>query len=306
VRILITGAAGLVGRALMQRFGNEPDLEEVGLDLVGADTVARSGAVVRGDLEGPALERLVEDWGPEVVVHLAAQVDPPRGKRERARMRALHEAGTRRVARAAKAAGAHLLLVSSAVVYGARASNPTALDEERPVRPNADFPYAVDKAAQERVAREETDALTIARPAIVYGAGARSYLTEILRYAPVVPAVDGKKPPLQFVHVDDLAGALALLARERPGGVFNIASAGTLTADDLGAMLGKRVVPVPAFAVAPLLDAGARVVPARWRAPSYILDYLRHPFVLDTAKLGGLGWTPGYTSADAVRAALGG
>ena len=74
--------------------------------------------------------------------------------------------------------------------------------------PDPRFPYAVDKAAQERVVLEVSPEATRVRPAIVYGPGARSYLTELLRRSPFVPAVDGVKPRLQFVHVEDLADAV--------------------------------------------------------------------------------------------------
>ena len=129
---------------------------------------------------------------------LAARVDPPKGNDEREEMRTLHLDGTRNVIRAAKRAGVQkLVLASSAVVYGARPENPIPLDETAPVRPNEDFPYAVDKAGQERIVENERGAslrIAIARPAIVYGRGARNYLTEIIRRSPVLPALDGRRP----------------------------------------------------------------------------------------------------------------
>src|SRR5205823_1103739 len=127
--------------------------------------------------------------------------------KERAAARRLHVDGTHNVVAAAHKAGvARFVLASSATVYGARASNRVPLDETAPTAPNADFPYAVDKAAQESIVCASSSSspsftYAIARPAIIYGAGARNYLTEIIRRAPFLPALDGRRPQLQFVHV---------------------------------------------------------------------------------------------------------
>ena len=198
------------------------------------------------------------------------------------------------------------MLASSAVVYGAWADNPVPLHEDAPLRPNEEFPYAVDKAAQERVLLQERGSLktAIARPAIVYGRGAKNYLTEILRYAPALPALDGRRPPLQFVHVDDVARALAHLASGDLEGVFNVAPDDWLSHEDVARIAHKRVVFVPHRWVVPLLDALTHVLPAHLRAPAGMLPYLKYPFVLSSQKLAAAGCAPRVTSEEALREIL--
>ena len=59
----------------------------------------------------------------------------------------------RRVLDAAAAAGrAHVVVLSSATVYGAWPTNPVPLTEDAPLRPNPGCAFAVQKAEIERLA----------------------------------------------------------------------------------------------------------------------------------------------------------
>jgi nucleoside-diphosphate-sugar epimerase len=299
--VAIVGGAGFIGRATCAA------LRERGMSARVIDRTPMSGAHVVDIASFDAEERLVDAFrGVQSVIHLASRVDPPRTN-EREHMRALHIDGTRHVVRAAQRAGVDkLVLVSSAVVYGARPDNPVPLDENAPRRPNEDLPYAVDKAAQERVVEVEHGILktAIARPAIVYGRGARNYLTEILRTAPVLPALDGVRPPLQFVHVDDVARSLAHLAIEAHEGVFNIAPRDWLSFEDVARIARRRIVPVPHRLVGPIVEALVRVMPPHLRAPAAMLPYLKYPFVLSATKIAQAGCAPRVTSEGALRELL--
>jgi nucleoside-diphosphate-sugar epimerase len=228
-------------------------------------------------------------------------------------MARLHEHGTGAVVDAVEQAGVdRRVLVSSAVVYGARAENPEPLPTTTTVAPGHLFPYAIDKARQEAIVRERlaSDRVAVVRPAIVYGGGARNYLTEIIRRARlpligrgVLPALDGHRPPLQFVHVDDVAAVI--VAATAHHGVFHAAPVDWLAHDEVARLAGLRVVDVPTAVVGPLLDALVPLMPPELRAPRALFPWLMHPFVLDMGDtIARLGVTPGFTSADALRAML--
>jgi nucleoside-diphosphate-sugar epimerase len=292
MRVVVVGGAGFIGRALCTELSRQ-GAEVVVVDKAkGVDITAPDASI--------SLARAFD--GAAAVVHLAARVDPATPA-EREAMRRLHVDGTKAVVHAARAAGVpRFVLASSAVVYGARASNRVPIDEAQARAPNDDFAYAVDKAAQEDIAADATG-LAIARPAIVYGRGARNYLTEIIRRAPVLPALDGRRPQLQFVHVDDVARALALLARTKETGVFNVGN-DWVAFEDVAAIARKTIVDIPVKAVAPLLEMLARVMPPHLRAPKSMLPYLMHPFVVSGAKLARLGWQWRTSSVDAARIVL--
>jgi len=303
MRVALVGGAGLLGSAL------ERALDEGGDQVTVLDVRAPQGARARFvpiDILRDDVRSALATCAPDVVVHLVARVDPP-SVGGRAAMRALHVEGTRRVVAAARALSVRrCVLVSSSVVYGARPTNPVPLDESAPVAPLAHFPYAVDKAAQEDVARATCGAveLVVARPGILYGRGAKNYLTEILRRAPgVLPAIDGARPLLDFVHTADVARALAGLVRapQPITGAFNIASRAPISFDEVARLAGLRVVDVPRRLLAPLLDVGALFAPRTARAPSYILDHLMYPFVTDGGRIEReIGFRPSTTAAEAL------
>jgi UDP-glucose 4-epimerase len=294
MRIVVLGAAGLVGSALVQR------LRERGHDVVGVDVVAAPGVTHRLDVLSDELRPALA--GADAVAHLVARVDPPHPLRRR-KMWALHVGGTRRIVDAARAERVdRFVLASSAVVYGAWADAPSPLTEAEPVRPLPSFPYAVDKAEQERIVDAAGFNSASARLAIVYGSRARSYLTEFVRRAPgLFPAVDGRRPPLQVLHVDDAAQAMSLLLESRKTGPFNVASEGVVSIDGMARAAGARVIDVPSRLVAPLLDAGQWIAPRWARAPTWVLEHLRWPWVMSCRRIEEeLGFVPSYSAEAAV------
>jgi UDP-glucose 4-epimerase len=329
--VALVGGRGLVGTALSARLaGRQP---VVVVDRVDAGLVPAAGSFARVDLTdddaGATLAALFTRHAVSTVVHLAARVDPPRNEHDRRRMLRLHEHGTRATVAAARAAAVrHFVLVSSAVVYGAWPDNPVPILEDASVRPSP-FPYALDKALQERVAREtwqagggRDDGLAIVRPAIVYAPQARSYLTEILRRARlplrlpriggipavprgVLPALDGHRPPLQFVHVDDVAAVLHAVIDSSAAGVFHACAADWLAFEDVARAAELAVIDVDARQIGRLLDRLVPLLPPSLRAPSTLFPYLMHPFVLSsTQTTARLGVRPVWSSRAALQAML--
>src|SRR6185369_3212159 len=161
--------------------------------------------VVELGVDGADLKRSLE--GVDAVVHLAFAVSPEHDARVTA---ARNIDVTRRLLDAAGDAGVdHLVVLSSAAVYGAWPNNPVPLTEDAPMRPNPGFAFAVQKAELERLAVEWVDehpgaTLTVLRPAIPMDEEASGFLSRVLGVrAPV--ATGDREVPVQFVHLDDLA-----------------------------------------------------------------------------------------------------
>jgi nucleoside-diphosphate-sugar epimerase len=310
--VAIVGGSGLVGTALVERLLARA-ARFVVVDRSPPRRAVHHKRVDLLEVDVAALASLFRTHKVERVVHLVARVDPPRDAADRELMRRLHEGGTRVVVDAARAAGvSRFVLVSSAVVYGAWAHNPLPLTEDDPVAP-CPFPYAQDKAQQERVVVDAWGSpagLTIVRPAIVYGPTARSYLTELLRRArlPVVggvlPALDGKRPPLQFVHVDDVAAVVdAALHRDRDG-IFHACACDWLAFEEVARITGARVVDVDARLLGGVFDALVPWMPPWLRAPSTLFPYLMHPFVLSADKTENELGVATSSSSSALRSIL--
>jgi UDP-glucose 4-epimerase len=153
VRILVTGAAGFIGSHLVDAFLERGD------DVAMVDHLNRSprpwvtAALNRGaqlhvaDVrELSALDTAFAHARPDVVLHLAAQVDVRRSVANPGFDAQVNVAGTVSVLEAARRAGARrLLLASTAAVYGDPRDVPTA--ESAPITPLS--PYGTSKAAAE-------------------------------------------------------------------------------------------------------------------------------------------------------------
>lgn len=192
-----------------------------------------------------------------------------------------------------------VVYVSSAMVYGAWPNNPVPLTEDAPMRPNPGFDYATAKAESERLAVEWRESnpdarLAVLRPVTVLG-GEDDPLTHLLR--DVLPSgVADPIPPVQYLHGDDLAEAVALACTAELDGVFNVAPDGWMSEEEAKALSAGPVrvrLPRP---LQPLLGPDV---------PSDVLPYLVHPWVVANDRLRAQGWRPRYSSEEAFVAGAG-
>jgi len=160
------------------------------------------------------------------------------------------------------------------------------------------------------ISKDSSLEIFILRPCIVAGPEALTLadsmpwnrlpgpLRAVAKMMPILqPVVPDPGFPLQLVHHDDVAAAIALAATApTPPGSYNIAGDGVVTVADVAKVLGGRPVPVPA--------ASAAVS----RLPSIpsLLEWLhvaRTSVVMDTAKAKTeLGWRPVHSSAETLAA----
>lgn len=230
----LTGASGFIGSALAPGLAGRGPLRGL-FRTPGPEArawrEARDRTVVAGDLaDDGALAALVE--GADVVYHLAAR----RGTDDPAESRRVNVEGTRRLARAAGAAGVgRLVYVGTISVYAATeptdpgategegpdpAGVQTITEEVEPRNPGQLNAYGATKLAGERAAREAAEAgegppVTVVRPTNVYGPGGRAWVADWLERMDRVPVALGRGLPLDVVHRDDVAVGL-LRAGEAP------------------------------------------------------------------------------------------
>jgi UDP-glucose 4-epimerase len=283
LRVCLTGASGYVGTLLGARLAALP-----GVTVTGVDVRPREGGPVPVralDIRDPALATLLRDQRIDAVVHLAAVLEPTR---DRARDFDIDVNGTRHVVAACVAAGVrHLTVTSSGAAYGYHADNPVPLREEHALRGDAAFSYADHKRQVEALlaeARVRHPALgqLVLRVGPVVGAATRNQITALF-HQPVLLAVRGSDAPFAFVWDEDLVAVLAHGVAHGVTGVFNVAGSGALTMREIGALLGKPVLAVPAGVLRAALWAGRRLGVARY-GPEQV-RFLQHRPVLSNAKL---------------------
>src|SRR3954467_4095718 len=264
--VAVTGASGNVGTALLRRLARSGAAEVRALARRQPPDIAPYDGVRwhLTDLGDVASERVLPEFldGVDAVVHLAWALQP--GRHPEA-LRRVNVEGTRRVVRAAVAAGVgHVVHMSSLGAYAAGARG-QEVTEDWPTTGIPTSQYSRDKAEAERAVREllgrhpETVG-TIVRPTLGLQPPAAS---EIGRYflGPVVFGVGRLLPPplahllplplpglaVSFIHADDVAAPLQRILDRRASGAFTPAAEPLMDGGAIAQALGTVRVPVPAM-----------------------------------------------------------
>lgn len=296
-RVLITGGAGMVGRALAETLTGG---EIVVTDLARGDLPGHL-PFKRMDVTGSDPDRVIGQVRPDVVVHLASIVTPPPGM-SRDTAFAVDVTGTRNVLNACVKHGVRRLVVtSSGAAYGYHADNPVPLTEDDPCRGNPEFAYADHKRQVEEIlaearARHPGLEQVILRVGTVLGAGTDNQITALFRRKRLL-AIKGSESPFVFIWTRDLARIVERAATEGPTGIYNVAGDGWLSIGDLAEALGKPVLRLPAWTLKTALGI-ANPLGLSPYGPEQV-RFLQYRPVLDNGRLKReFGYTPELTSAE--------
>jgi UDP-glucose 4-epimerase len=298
VRLLVTGAAGRLGRVLLPLLLENPRITSVhAVDLKPVPLTHPRLVPLQADIRDPACLALLEHT--DALIHMAFVLmggGLGRARLDRETMRAINVGGSRLLIGAAVDAGMErIVFVSSAAVYGASPDLPDPVTEDQPFRPLSGFAYGEDKSAveawlNELEARYPYLHLVRLRPHAILGPNAHPFLNRLLRQ-PFVPALSRPLPRTQCVWEEDVAEAICLGLHSAARGAFNLAADPPMS---LRAMIREHrrfTIPVPLS----LLSAAHRLA---WQftptvgEPGWVRG-LRHSLVLDTRRAREeLGWKP--------------
>ena len=231
MRILVTGGAGFIGSNLVDRLvqdGHEvtvvDDLSSGRLENLTGALASGRAHVERVDVAGPDLEAVVRAAAPEVIHHLAAQIDVRRSVADPVGDARVNVLGTVALARAAAAAGCRRLVFagSGGTAYGEPDPADLPVREDHP--PLVTSPYGVAKRAAEdylaslgAIGGLEWVSLRLGN---VYGprqdphgeAGVVAiFCARLLEGEPVTVYGDGRQTR-DYVYVDDVVEAFVLAA----------------------------------------------------------------------------------------------
>jgi UDP-glucose 4-epimerase len=311
VKVVVLGASGNTGVALLRALEAEPRVEDV-------VAVARrppadwssSKATWRAlDIAADPLEPVLR--GADVVVHLAWLIQPAR---DVGQCRAVNVIGSRRVMAAVAEARVPALVYASSVGAFSRGPKDRLVDESWPTGGVPTSFYSRHKVEVERLLDgfelEHRDVRVVRlRPGLIFQRGAASEIRRLFagpllpsalvapRWIPIVP----RHPRLRFqaVHADDVADAYRRAIVGDARGAFNIAAGPILDGEALGRLLDAHPVPVPAVA----LRAGAaaafhlRLTPT---PPGWVDMALAVPLMDSSRAREVLGWQPRRESGSAL------
>ena len=227
MKVLVTGATGFLGAALVRRLLAEGESVRIlARDIYKAHRLFGTRVeILQGDLlEAPKVAAALKHI--EVVYHLAGRLYHPSVPAER--YYETHVEATRILLQCCRDLPSLKRLVhcSTTGVYGVTGLN--VADETRPYAPTN--PYEQSKLAGEELAlraHAETQLpVTVVRPALVYGPGDLHLLGFFRQVARGLPAtIAGGRAYIHPIYIDDMSRAFLLAARppQAIGRCYNIA-----------------------------------------------------------------------------------
>jgi UDP-glucose 4-epimerase len=304
MKVLVTGGAGFIGSNLVDALLDRDDELVVVDDLSTgrrenlADAIGKGAKLVEADVtDVSAISREFEASAPELVFHLAAQIDVRRSVSDPVFDLSVNVAGTLNLLEAARRAGTRRFVLASTggAIYGEGADRELPLDETAECRPDA--PYGQSKYAAEGYVslygRLYGLSATTLRLGNVYGprqdplgeAGVVAIFSGAL-LGDGTPRVFGDgRQTRDYVYVHDVVDAFLAAGQSDANGTYNVGTGVETSVLELGELLARCCD--RAFE--------PQIVPPR---PGEI-----QRIAIDSARAAAdLGWRPGTSLADGLRA----
>lgn len=239
MRILVTGASGQLG------YDVERELERRGIEHLGTS----SRELDTTDRE--AVERLMQSYRPDAVVHCAAYTKVDLAEDEPERCWAVNADGTRNLAAACREIGAKMLYISTDYVFPGTGEQFRRTDD--PVSPVNT--YGRSKLAGELAVQSLLETYFIVRISWVFGKNGNNFVKTMLRLAEtrteLTVVCDQIGSP---TYTADLAPLLCDMVQTERYGVYHATNEGTCAwsefAEAIFELAGRQVVvhPIPTSA----------------------------------------------------------
>ena len=284
-RALVTGGAGFIGSHLVDALLARGD-EVAVVDHLSrghthnlADAIEHGIAIHRAEVtDVAAMLAAFQEVKPDVIYHLAAQIDVRRSVGDPSTDAHVNIGGTAAVLEAAREVGARrVVLASTAGVYGDPGVLPTP--EHSPIAPLS--PYGASKAAAETYmqlfARLHGLSTLALRMANVYGprqdphgeAGVVAIFTNAAREGRTAMIFGDGRQTRDYVHVSDVVRAFVAAGASPVTGVLNVSTGKETSVADLAHLLGLKPTLQPGRAgeiLRSCLDPTAAAHNLGWRA----------------------------------------
>lgn len=292
--ILVTGAAGSLARRVIQLLSKEHNI--VAVDFRRLPRLTGKIPSYVGDMNNRKFEDIFRSHRIDGVIHLGRMESDELTLERRYNANVL---GSQRLLNLCVKYGvSQVTILSTFFVYGASPYNPVLLGEDAPLKAVGLSADLVDSVELENLAniylwKHPELHLTILRPCHIAGPRVRNTMSMLLS-RPMAPVLTGFSPMMQFVHINDMATAIALSYRKNIPGIYNVASEQWMEYVDVLKRCGCRPLYLPS--IPPLLPKTiSRLM--RWQAfPPFLINYFKYPVIIDGSLFADtFGYKPAHT-----------
>jgi len=305
-RVLVTGLGSFWGGRVAQTLEQDPEVDViVGLDTREPSVPLDRTEYVRVDENYSILSRIVRATQVDTIVHTFLVVDS--NQVPASQMHDTNVIGTMNLFAAASQPESrvrNVVVKSSTLVYGSTPADPVWFSEDtrRPAFPRLRVERSlleVEGYVRDYATDNPHVVVSLLRFSNVLGEDIVTPITRALDL-PVVPAVFGYDPRVQFVHEVDVVRAIMHVLDHDLGGIYNVAGDGLLPWSEVAAICGKRLGPLP--------PVGRRLVASTLSRlgivdmPTELIELLTYGRGADNRRLKEAGFAYRYTSAGAVHA----
>jgi UDP-glucose 4-epimerase len=301
--VVVIGAGGVVGKLLLTRLRDDPNVKRViACGTTKPTGLRRRTPFVELDLANPdsvvTLAEHIDKADIDTLVYMGYLADDGVStEKHRVEVSRLIDTLERRSVPKA-------IFASTTAVYGPLEGHSAHLSETTPLPGETDSEWVNDKLEAERMLSEYAEVsdsvISVLRFALVLGPTVSSFMTTYLAQRSV-PTLRDLDPPLQFIHEEDVAGAIHHAIKRDGKGPFNIVGDGALPLSIALRMGRRRSAPVPRSTSGPL----SRVL---WEGqsaevPPILMDLFRYIWVADGSHVTQeLGYHPDFSSKETLEA----
>jgi len=291
--IAVVGAAGIVGKSVVQVLIEDDEVDRI----VAIDSQQMDFSSVK--VEDIKLD-IFDDFFSEALLGCDSVVYLLEDSHKRSDLSIALKLLKRVMQVAEDANCGHLVLLSSAMVYGARQTNPVPLTEASSAEPISGLAHANVKLGMEKAAIQNSSendlSLAILRPTVTVSKNRMSLISNEIMSARSVKT-DELEAPTQYLHLDDLASAIVIASKRELLGVYNVSPNSWIGQAEL-----KELSPEPdqkiegrlrSLYVYFLKSTGLA------NMPTGLEPYINFPWVVSNDKLKSEGWEPRYTNSEA-------
>lgn len=278
-KVLITGAAGALAQQVINRLRGKYQI--VAVDFRELTYLSDDIPSYKVDFTKRVFEDLFKRYDFDSVIHLGRISSSEETRLRRYNANVL---GTQKLLDLSHKYGiSNVIVLSTFHVYGASPYNPALIDETAPLKAAELTQDLVDSVELENLAniylwRYPDLNITILRPCNIVGPGVKNTISRLLssHYA---PALMGFSPIMQFIHIDDMADAIALAHTKCKRGVYNVTPHDWIAYQDALEYCGCTEIPIPS--VPPMLAKLITQTLDLKMFPAYLLNYFKYPVVIN-------------------------